>query len=195
MVINIDSIKVKKRIRKDIGDLEPLKESMQKYGLMNPVTVNEKYELIAGERRLAAAKQLGWTDINAVVVNADDKADLLEMELEENVQRLPFTEEELLDGYAALKKLRSPNFFRRLWNAVKQFILPPAGELGVRKIRRAKKTMFLLPAGILLIIGGAVCTKNQLITPVLHTLLDICAAAALIVGSFSLVRVIAARRA
>ena len=60
MFVKIDDIKIKKRVRRDLGDLEALKESLRLYGLLNPITLNSKYELIAGERRLEAAKSLGW---------------------------------------------------------------------------------------------------------------------------------------
>ena len=108
MLVNINDIKIKKRVRRDLGDLEALKNSLRTYGLLNPITINGKYELIAGERRLQAAKQLGWTNINAVVQNNLSEIEELEMELEENNQRKEFTSEELLDGYRRLEKLRNP---------------------------------------------------------------------------------------
>ena len=73
MLIQIKDIKIKKRVRKDLGDLSALKESLKLYGLMNPITLNKNYELIAGERRLQAATQLGWTTINANVIDIEDK--------------------------------------------------------------------------------------------------------------------------
>lgn len=122
MLVNINDIKIKKRVRRDLGDLEPLKESLRTYGLLNPITLNNKYELIAGERRLQAAKQLGWTNINAVIQNNLSDIEELEMELEENNQRKEFTKDELLDGYRRLEKLRNPSvwrkiamFFKSLW--------------------------------------------------------------------------------
>ncbi len=128
MLVNINDIKIKKRVRRDLGDLEALKNSLRTYGLLNPITINGKYELIAGERRLQAAKQLGWTNINAVVQNNLSEIEELEMELEENNQRKEFTSEELLDGYRRLEKLRNPGgwqkialFFKNLWNMIISF--------------------------------------------------------------------------
>lgn len=115
MLIQISDIKIKKRIRKDLGNLDDLKESLRTYGLLNPITVNHKYELIAGERRLQAAKAIGWTSINANVVENLSELDELEMEIEENNQRKEFTEEELLEGYKRLEKLRNPSFFYRIY--------------------------------------------------------------------------------
>ena len=91
MLVNISEIKVKKRVRKDLGDLDALKESLRRYGLLNPITIDNKNRLIAGERRLEAAKLLGWTNINAVVVNNISAITKLELELEENNKRKEFT--------------------------------------------------------------------------------------------------------
>lgn len=121
MKVNIDEIIVKKRVRKDLGNLEPLQDSLKRYGLLNPITINSKKELIAGQRRLEAAKGLGWTTINAVIVDPQDDITQLELELEENTQRMPFTDEELLSGYTRLEKLRNPSFFRMIWLKIRSF--------------------------------------------------------------------------
>lgn len=121
MLVDINQIQVSKRIRKDVGDLSPLMDSLKRYGLLNPITITKDYKLIAGQRRLESARQLGWTTIDAVVVDINDPVTRLEIELEENTQRSNFTELELLEGYKQLEKLRNPGFFRRIWNAIKAF--------------------------------------------------------------------------
>ena len=63
MKLKIEEIRIKKRIRSDLGDLDELCQSMNKYGLLNPVTINRKKILLAGFRRLEAAKVLGWQEI------------------------------------------------------------------------------------------------------------------------------------
>ena len=116
MLIKIEDIKVKKRVRRDLGDLTALKDSMHRYGLMNPITLNSNYELVAGERRLEAAKSLGWERINANILDSNvDNIRQLEMELEENNQRKEFTEAELMEGYKRLQRLRNPNIFYRIY--------------------------------------------------------------------------------
>lgn len=122
MLVPISNIKIKKRVRKDLGNLEDLKDSLKIYGLLNPITLNRKYELIAGERRLQAAKQLGWTNINANIIDNLTEIEQLEMELEENNQRKEFTDEELMEGYKRLKKLRNPGFFYRIFLFFKHLI-------------------------------------------------------------------------
>lgn len=122
MLVNISEIKVKHRVRKDLGDIESLKDSLKRYGLLNPITIDNKYRLIAGERRLEAAKMLGWTNINAIVVNNLTPVTKLELELEENNQRKEFTDAELLEGYRRLEKLRNPSIFRKILNFIFEFL-------------------------------------------------------------------------
>lgn len=115
MLVKIEDIKVKKRVRRDLGDLTALKDSMHRYGLMNPITLNSNYELVAGERRLEAAKSLGWERINANILDSNvDNILQLEMELEENNQRKEFTDEELMEGYKRLEKLKNPPLIMRI---------------------------------------------------------------------------------
>ena len=115
MLVQIKDIKIRKRVRKDLGNLEDLKDSLRTYGLLNPITLNGKYELIAGERRLQAAIQLGWTSIQANIIENISDVDQLEMEIEENNQRKEFTDDELLEGYKRLEKLRNPGFFYKIF--------------------------------------------------------------------------------
>lgn len=115
MLVPVKDIKIRKRVRQDLGDLTNLKDSMKIYGLMNPITINRNYELIAGERRLQAAKALGWTNINANIIDNISEVEQLEMELEENNQRKEFTEDELMAGYKRLERLRNPGFFYRIF--------------------------------------------------------------------------------
>ena len=84
MLVQVKDVIVKKRIRKELQDIQALKESMSRYGLMNPITINSNNELIAGHRRLEAAKELGWNSISAVVIDPKNEILELEMELEEN---------------------------------------------------------------------------------------------------------------
>lgn len=122
MLVPIANIKIKKRVRKDLGNLDDLKDSLRVYGLLNPITLNRRYELIAGERRLQAAKQLGWTNINANIIDNLTELEQLEMELEENNQRKEFTDEELMEGYKRLKRLRNPSIFYRIYLFFKHLI-------------------------------------------------------------------------
>ncbi len=125
MRVRIDSVIVKKRVRRELRDVEPLMESMRKYGLLNPIIINRRNELLAGERRLTAAQRLGWNAIDAVVLDREDEAEMLEIEMEENLARNDLTGDEVADGSARIEKLRHPSlwrrivrFFRRLWRRI-----------------------------------------------------------------------------
>jgi len=70
-------------------ELQDLANSIGASGLLQPVVVRPKdagYELIAGERRWRAVQRLGWTNVPAVVKEADDRT-LLTLALIENLQR------------------------------------------------------------------------------------------------------------
>ena len=70
-------------------DLVQLSESLKTHGLLQPVVVRrvgEKYQLIAGERRMRAASMAGWKDVPVQVVDADEQT-TAELAIIENVQR------------------------------------------------------------------------------------------------------------
>lgn len=115
MKIPVDLITIKKRTRAQLGDLRPLMDSLEARGLIHPLTVNARYELVAGHRRLESARRLGWDMIEVRIVDAGDELAMLELELEENLHRLDFTESELSLARARLEKLRNPGVLRRLW--------------------------------------------------------------------------------
>ncbi len=78
--------------RKDFDPtaLQELRDSIELHGIIQPLTVRQlapsTYQLIAGERRLQAAKMAGLTRIPAYVRTADDQQ-MLEIALVENIQR------------------------------------------------------------------------------------------------------------
>ena len=87
--------------QKDISDLA---SSIKELGLIQPITVKEdqdNYELISGERRLRAFKQLGIKTIPAYVRNANDQTSL-EMALVENIQRKDLDPIEIAISYSRL---------------------------------------------------------------------------------------------
>ncbi|MDD5291456.1 MAG: ParB/RepB/Spo0J family partition protein [Patescibacteria group bacterium] len=70
-------------------NMDELVESIKEYGIIQPLIVTragDKYELIAGERRLRAAKQVGLTKVPVIVRDASSQRKL-EMALVENLQR------------------------------------------------------------------------------------------------------------
>ena len=121
MLIPLEDIKVKKRIRKDLGDINALAESLKRFGQINPIVITKNNALVAGERRLEAARLLGWRTINAVIADIPDEVTKLEYELEENIQRHDFSKEEEEEAIRRIVKLKNPNLFRRIINAIVKF--------------------------------------------------------------------------
>src|SRR5262245_38675239 len=86
--VEIDKIKVGLRHRQDLGDLEPLITSIQTVGLLQPIVITGKNELVVGRRRLAAFEQLGRPTIPARVYSDTPDAHLrLVAERDENLCR------------------------------------------------------------------------------------------------------------
>ncbi len=73
----------------DAAELASLADSLKEHGLLQPLLVrrvDDRYQLIAGERRLRAAAQAGWTEVPVIVREADDRQ-LAELAIVENLQR------------------------------------------------------------------------------------------------------------
>jgi len=86
------------------GDLAELESSLRASGLLQPITVRRRgdaYELIAGERRVRAATNIGWTEIQAIVRDFDDRT-MLVLALVENLQRTNLNALEEARGYRRL---------------------------------------------------------------------------------------------
>ncbi len=121
MQVPIEDIIVKQRIRKDMGNIPALAESMNRLGQISPISITKKNQLIAGARRLEAAKLLGWRTINAVIVDLPNETVKLEYEIEENMFREDFSPEEIEAANLKLGRLKNPSFFQRIKNAIIRF--------------------------------------------------------------------------
>ena len=85
-------------------ELAELEASLAASGLLQPITVRragDAYELIAGERRLRAATNLGWTEIPALIKDLDDRSSLV-LALVENLQRSDLNPIDEARGYHRL---------------------------------------------------------------------------------------------
>ncbi len=88
----------------DPAELAELEASLQASGLLQPITVRRQgdaYELVAGERRLRAATNLGWSEIQAIVRDFDEQT-MLVLALVENLQRADLNPIEEALGYRRL---------------------------------------------------------------------------------------------
>ena len=88
-------------------ELDELAQSIDQNGLLQPLLVRpapgqaNKYELVAGERRLRAVRKLGWKDVPAVTREVPDDV-LLVLALVENLQREALSPMEEAEGYEVL---------------------------------------------------------------------------------------------
>src|SRR6266576_1550530 len=115
-IIKLDRIKVGERRRQDLGDLDELKTSIEEKGVIQPITVDQHTNLIAGARRLEACRQLETGTIPCIRRSTKGEIDFREIELYENIYRKDFTwlerctaESELFN----LKRESDPNWSRR----------------------------------------------------------------------------------
>lgn len=86
------------------GELDELMDSIAQHGIIQPLIVrevSEHLELIAGERRWRAARELGLLEVPVVLREASDR-DVLEMALIENIQRKDLDPIEEAQGYVRL---------------------------------------------------------------------------------------------
>jgi N6-adenosine-specific RNA methylase IME4 len=89
--IPVTDIRLGPRHRKDLGDIEALARSIDKVGLLQPIVIRPDNTLVAGVRRLAACRMLGWQHVPVyVAANLDDELRLLLAERDENTCRLDF---------------------------------------------------------------------------------------------------------
>ncbi|MGE4357612.1 MAG: ParB/RepB/Spo0J family partition protein [Candidatus Omnitrophota bacterium] len=94
-VVNIDVAEIitnKYQPRQNFSPqlMQELIASIREKGIIQPIIVRRTpsgYELIAGERRLKAAKELGFTQVPAIIRDVTEEADVLELALIENIQR------------------------------------------------------------------------------------------------------------
>ena len=101
--------------RKNFDDesLKALAESMKQEGLLQPISVRqagEQFELISGERRLRAAKLLGWPAIDAKIVQTVSEAEAAAKGLVENLQRDDLNPLEEAEGFQALLDLKDSHW-------------------------------------------------------------------------------------
>ena len=93
--------------RKDFDEesLAELADSIRQQGVITPITVRKletgKYQLIAGERRLRAAKMAALTEIPAYIRTATDQQ-MMEMAIVENIQRENLNAMEIALSYSTL---------------------------------------------------------------------------------------------
>jgi len=111
-LLSVNSIVVDRegRQRRELIGIEELATSIRDNGLINPIVVTSDLELVAGERRLAAHKLLGFDTIAVQYVIDLDNVALHLIELEENIRREDLAWQDHVNAvtqYHSLRTLRA----------------------------------------------------------------------------------------
>jgi ParB family chromosome partitioning protein len=108
--------------RQTLEHLDDLAESIQAYGLLQPIVVRDLgdgcFEVVAGHRRLAAVQSLGWSVVPAIVRSADEGESFL-LALIENLQRDDLSPREEAEALEVLVRERGMST-RQVAQAVKR---------------------------------------------------------------------------
>jgi len=97
----ISAIILGKRHRRDLGDIDALAANIAAIGMLHSIVVRPDGTLIAGERRIEAAKALGWSEVPVNIVDLDA---VVRGEFAENSLRKDFT----LSEAVAIKRALEP---------------------------------------------------------------------------------------
>ncbi len=128
----------------DQESLQGLADSIRQYGILQPLivaVVGDRYELIAGERRLRAAKLAGLLNVPVVLRDADTNTKIA-IALIENIQRVDLNAIELALAYTRLKDelgltqdeiaVRMGKKRPTITNVLRLLTLPPAVQEAIR---------------------------------------------------------------
>lgn len=129
--IPIERIVVEERARKELGDINELKNSILTHGLFHPLVVDGSFRLMAGGRRYAALKLLGWKEVPVMLFEELGERERLEVELEENLRRKELTWQEEIDLKSRIDKLK-----RELHGGKTQGEQHGAGKWGIQDTAR-----------------------------------------------------------
>ncbi|KWU60711.1 nucleoid occlusion protein [Bacillus mycoides] len=110
LIVNITPNRYQPRTVFDDARIEELALTIRTHGLIQPIVVrqyeDDKYEIIAGERRFRAATKLGWEKVPAIIKNLND-TETASVALIENLQREELTAIEEAVAYQKLIELHN----------------------------------------------------------------------------------------
>ncbi len=110
----VDALIVGKRHRTDLGDIETLAASIDRDGLLQPLTITIDGVLVCGARRLAAIKMLGWRTVSVWVRGGlSDRLGKLLAEQDDNMLHKPYNQLEAAGLYREIKQVMAEDAARR----------------------------------------------------------------------------------
>lgn len=104
--IKLNEIKLSSRVRDEASDISQLSASFKEFGQIEPIVLGPDNSLVAGRRRMRAAAALGWDSIGFVYRDQLDPESAKALEIEENICREDFTDEEKIKAVLELHELR-----------------------------------------------------------------------------------------
>ena len=143
--IAVDNIQENGNIRQ-VGDIDDLVASIRAHGIINPITVTNdfgmptQYRVVAGHRRLAAAKRIGIAKVPCHLVDKDSEG-LDEIPLSENVTRMDMTpyEECMAVKFLVSKKNTVQQVARKFGRTLRWVLvrkkLADAGDKVLKKVK------------------------------------------------------------
>lgn len=110
----VNSIRIGVRHREELGDLQPLIDSIGRLGLLQPVTITPDGVLICGRRRLEAVKKLGWNTVRVWVrTGLSDQLSQLLAQQDENATHKPLSPIEAAALFREMKAVLAEDASRR----------------------------------------------------------------------------------
>jgi ParB family chromosome partitioning protein len=105
----IADVVIGSRVRREVLHLELLASSLRDIGMLHPVVLNSRNELIAGFRRLKAAEECGWSDVPVRRIDTmDDALSALKAEYDENICRQQLSPSEVVELGRKIEELEKP---------------------------------------------------------------------------------------
>ena len=125
------------------GELKELEDSIKNHGLIEPIIVKRNggfYNLICGERRLTAVKNLGLKNISAVIRDDIKDEDVFLIQIVENLQRKDLSPLELGESYKKLSETRTVREVAELVGKPKTHVADMVGLLSLKEELKLKIT-------------------------------------------------------
>ncbi|MGO2193957.1 MAG: ParB N-terminal domain-containing protein [Brachybacterium sp.] len=139
----VDSIRVGRRHRTELGDIDELASVIERDGLLQPITITPDGVLVCGARRLAAIKRLGWKKVNVWVRSGlSDRLGQLLAEQDDNRFHKSLTKREAAALYREVKQVMAEDAARHeaatrfssehqpRWNGVADLTTPLDAPVG-----------------------------------------------------------------
>ena len=86
-----------------LSNIDDLVQSIGDLGLLSPIVIDKKNQVISGNRRLAAIRELGWKKVDVEIADVSEE-DAVGILIHHNKQRVKSTRE-ILNEYGALEKI------------------------------------------------------------------------------------------